>query len=404
MRVLLAHNNYSITGGAEVFYHEVGRVLQLNGHEVAWFSSLEKGAETPWADYFPPVADYSRGGGVNRALAFPKMVYNVDAKRAMSRLIKDFRPDIIHAFAIYVRLTPSILDAAREAGVPVVLSCNDYKHLCPNYKLFHHGHLCEECRGGRYYRALMNRCCHDSAIFSAASMIEAYVHSGLDVWRKNVSCFLFASEFMARKTEEFWGRGRVNIDFLRNPFNADKHHVDAHVGNYILYFGRLIDEKGVELLIDAAALAPDVPVVVVGDGPQREELEERARDLANVRLVGAAWGDDLARWLHDARAVVVPSLWYENFPYVILQAFAAAKTVIGSDRGGIPELVRAGPHGWIYDALDAADLARQLQAVHAMPDAQLLEMGLAAQQYVAREFTDEVIYQRLLSIYQKVLA
>ncbi len=116
-----------------MFYHEVGRVLEQSGHEVAYYSCFEEGLETPWAKYFPVSANYRNTDVLNKVLGFPSMVYSARAKKAMARLIDDFRPDIIHAFAIYVKLTPSVLDAARAAGVPVVMSCNDYKHICPNY-------------------------------------------------------------------------------------------------------------------------------------------------------------------------------------------------------------------------------------------------------------------------------
>lgn len=403
LRILLIHNNYSVQGGAEVFFHEVGRVLESNGHTLCKFSCSEPGLDVPEAGYFPVAADYKQGNVLRRAARLPKIIYNSGARDRLAELIRDFKPDLIHAFAIYVRLTPAVLDAARAAGVPVVLSCNDYKHICPNYKLYHHGRLCEECKGGRYYRALLNRCCHDSPVISAASMLEAYVHDWLDIWRKNVSCFLFASEFMAKKTEEFWGKGAVSIDFLPNPFDADKYHVPAHVGQYMLYFGRLIGEKGVDVLLEAARQAPGIEVVVVGDGPDRDKLEAQAQSLRNVRIVGPAWGDDLARWLHDARAVVVPSLWYENFPYVIFQAFAASKPVIGAERGGIPELVKAGRHGWTYEASDAAALAQTMRLAAARPDAEIAAMGAAARDYVRREFDDAAIYRRLTSIYAKVV-
>lgn len=402
MRILLVHNNYTVQGGAEVFFHEVGRVLEDNGHEVARFSAAEEGLDAPDADLFPQAADYRSGSLLKRAVKLPKMIYNREARAAFARMIDRFRPDIIHAFAIYVRLTPAILDAAREAGVPVVLSCNDYKHICPNYKLFHHGHICMECKGGRFHRALVNRCCHGSLAVSAASMAEAYVHEWRNLWRGNVSTFLFASRFMAERTEEFWGKDTVRIDILRNPFDAEKNHVEPHVGDYMLYFGRLIDEKGVDVLLDAAALAPEVPVVVVGDGPDRAALEARAAGMTNVRVVGPAWGDDLRRWLRGARAVVVPSIWHENFPYVILQAFAASTPVIASERGGMPELVHAGPHGWTYEADDAAALAERMRAVLSMPEAEIAAMGAAAQNYSQVEFSDAAIYARLMEIYGEV--
>lgn len=403
MRIILVHNNYSVHGGAEVFYHEIGRVLEVNGHTVCKFSCSEPGLEVPESSYFPASPDYKKGGLLMKAFRLPKMIYNHVARDSLARLIKDFKPDLIHAFAIYVRLTPAVLDAARAAGVPVVLSCNDYKHICPNYKLYHHGRICEECKGGRYYRALQNRCCHDSVVISVASMMEAYVHDWMDIWRKNVSCFLFASQFMARKTEEFWGKEAVNIDFLPNPFDADKYDVPAHVGQYILFFGRLIDEKGVDILIEAARQAPNIPVVIVGDGPDMDKLKEMSLPLHNVRLVGPAWGDDLTQWLHGARAVAVPSLWHENFPYVIFQAFAASTPVIGAERGGIPELVNAGPHGWTYEASDPAALAEAMRVAMSLPDSEIAARGAAARDYVHREFDDAAIYRRLSSIYSKVV-
>lgn len=404
MRILLAHNNFTIQGGAEVFFHEIARVLEAQGHEVAMFSAAEEGTlDTPWASYFPEVADHKGGGVLAKAARLPKVIYNRNAKAAFARLIADFKPDVVHAFAIYVRLTPSILDAAREAGVPVVLSCNDYKHICANYKLFHHGRTCDDCLGGRFTSVLRNRCCHGSTALSAASMLEAMAHDRMDIWRKNVDIFLFASRFMAQKTEEFWGKGRVQIDFLRNPFDAQKYHVPANVGDYFLYFGRLIDEKGVDVLMEAARLCPEARVVVVGDGPDLAKLEAEAASLDNVDVVGPAWGDALAEWLHGARAVVVPSVWHENFPYVIFQAFAASTPVIGSRRGGIPELIEAGDHGWTYEATDAAALADRMGEVLALPDTRIAQMGAAAADYTRREFNDESLYATLMKIYQRVV-
>lgn len=408
MRILIVHNNYTVQGGAEVFFHEVGRVLEENGHEVARFAAAEEGLDAPHADLFPAAADYRNGNLWARASRLPKLIYNREAKEAFARMIERFRPDVIHAFAIYVRLTPSILEAAREAGVPVVISCNDYKHICPNYKLFHHGRVCTECKGGRFHRALINRCCHGSLAVSAASMIEAYYHEWRNLWRGNVSTFLFASRFMADRTEEFWGKDEVKIDFLRNPFDAEKNYVEPNVGNYILYFGRLIEEKGLDVLLDASALAPDVPVVVVGDGPDRSAIEARATGLNNVRVVGPAWGAELHEWLKGARAVVVPSIWHENFPYVILQAFAASVPVIGSRRGGIPELVEPadgdGPLGWTYEATDPAALAERMRHVLDMSETDIASMGRASQAYVREEFSDAAIYGRLMKIYRDVRA
>lgn len=405
MKILLVHNNFKVNGGAEVFFHEVGRVLTEQGHQVAYFCAQDEKADSEWKEYFPPVASYNQGGLVGKAMSFPKMVYNRDAKQAMARLIADFKPDIVHAFAIYVQLTPSILDAAREAGVPVVMSCNDYKHICPNYKLYHHGKVCEECKGGKFYRAVVNRCSHDSLVYSVASSVEAYSHNLLDIYRKNVHTFLFASEFMAHKTEEFWGKGNFRWNMLRNPYESKAHQAPQELGDYALYFGRVIDEKGVNILLDAAAIARDVPLVVVGDGPDLASLKQQAdaQGLSHVSFVGAKWGEALNQILRDCRFVIVPSLWHENFPYVILQAFAMGKPVIGSKRGGITELVAHGERGLVYEATDAKALA---EAMHTLKTDSALSksMSVAAKHYADNEFNDEKFYADIMNIYNGVLA
>jgi glycosyltransferase involved in cell wall biosynthesis len=406
MKILLAHNNYHITGGAEVFFHEIGRVLGDQGHEVAYLSSSNSAnGSSPWSSYFVKAPDYAHGALIKRISQFGQMVYSFDAKAKAAKLIRDFKPDIVHAFAIYVKLTPAILDACREAGVPVVMSCNDYKHICPNYKMFHHGYPCEECKDGRFYRATFNRCCQDSMVFSLAGTIESYLHRVWDIYRKNIHTFLFASQYMARKTTEFWGRDSFRWRLLRNPFDGRQHPLSVDHEDYFLYFGRLIDEKGVDVLLRAMQQVPQARLLVIGDGPGKEELEAlgAALGLKNVDFLGPRWGEEMDRLLRRCRFVVVPSLWNENFPYVILQAFAMGKAVIGTDRGGIPELVRHGESGLIYPALDSAALAQSIREFWDNPDL-AVTMGKAAKSYVDAEFNDDKFYRDLMNVYETVLA
>lgn len=406
MRVLLCHNRFRVEGGAEVFYREVGRVLEQNGHAVGYFSASDPEIEgTEWGQHAPMAPDYSVGSLLRRVARFPSMVYSQEAKRQFAALIDSFKPDVIHAFAVHVRLSPSILDAAREAGIPVVMSCNDYKHICPNYKLYHHGHLCEACKGGRFYQAILNRCCHDSLAFSVASSIEAYVHATMDIYRKNVHTFLFASEFMARKTEEFWGGDAFRWKLLRNPFQVPPEKPREGTGTHVLYFGRMIEEKGVDVLLHAMDRCRDVKLILVGDGPDREKLERQAEEsaLRNVEFVGPRWGRELDEYLATCRFVVVPSTWHENFPYVILQAFAAGKPVIGSNRGGIPELLGDDQRGLGYDAMDSEDLSRCIKQLWASPDA-VSHMGSAARHFVEANFSDSVFYEQLINVYGEVSA
>ncbi|MEI7813652.1 MAG: glycosyltransferase [Coriobacteriia bacterium] len=404
MRVLVAHKFFRVMGGAEVFFFETARLLEEAGHEVAFFSTKHPdNRESEFSEYFVSSHDHIGGSYYGKVRALMSAMYSLSAKRSMSRLIDDFQPDVAHMFGIGSYLSTSVIDACIEAQVPVVMSCNDYKHICPNYKMYHHGHPCEECKGGKYYNAVLNRCCHDSLVFSAAQTAEAYADGFTGRVRDRIDLFLFASSFMAEKTSEFWGEKSFEWRLLRNPFSPSAAH-EFGSGDYVLYFGRLSEEKGVEQLLEAAAILPEVPVRIVGDGPLGPLLRAHAEHAAlrNVEFLGPLWGSELDRVLLRARVVVVPSVWYENFPYVILQAFAAGKPVVGSSRGGIPEMLGGGQRGFEYPADDYELLAAAIQ--RAWEDRVLSEsMGRAARAYVVDEYDKADFVRKLVEAYAEAI-
>lgn len=405
MKILLTHKFFKYTGGADVFFLEVGRVLEENGHEVAYFSTIDdQTLPTKYAKYFIKAPEFNSSNPLKKLASIFEIPYNFKARSSFSQLLDDFKPDLIHAFGIVTHISPSIFDAAKKRNVPIVWSLNDYKHICPNYKLFHHGKLCEDCKGNRFYKCVTNKCSHDSIAFSVASAIESYVHYSLDIFKKNVDLFLFASDFMAYKTEEFWGAGTFNWGKLLNPFKIPDQEPSNEIGNFGLYFGRLIDEKGVDVLIEALKLLPSLPFKIVGDGPDLGMLKEMvvANNLKNIEFTGPLWGDELNELLYASRMVIVPSIWHENFPYVVLQAFAAGKPVIGSNRGGITEMVSHNERGFIYEAQDPKMLAKSIDSLWQDVDS-LKRFGKNARNYVLENFNDKNFYNSLISNYKKVL-
>jgi glycosyltransferase involved in cell wall biosynthesis len=311
---------------------------------------------------------------------------------------------VVHVFALYISITPSILDACREAGVPVVMSCNDYKHICPNYRLFHHGKVCNDCKGGAYYHAITNNCCKHSLAVSAISALEAYVHSSMNIYRKNIHTFLFESRFMMEKTEEFWGLGAVRMEYLGKPFNATAYQArSAADDRFLLFIGRLSDEKGVDILIKAMKMVPEARLKIAGEGPYLETLEKLAlaEGVTNIQFLGSVWGAETGKLIEDSLFVVVPSLWYENFPYVMTEAFARGKAVIGSDMGGIPEYITEGETGHVYPAYEPDKLAICIRNLWNDP-LKTGQMGLESKRRADLAFNDTVFYSRLIGIYQKV--
>lgn len=403
MKVLLAHKFFYMLGGAEVFFFETARLLRENGHSVLFFSTDDpRNITVSDPACFVKAPEYGGGSVFSRALEIPRAIYSSKVAGEFESFLLEHKPDIVHVFAIHVHLTPSILKVCAKHSIPVVMSCNDYKHICPNYKLYHHGRICGDCEGGRFYKAALNRCCKNSFLFSAVSALEAYVHYGIGVYSNNVTKYLFSSQFMAKETNRYWGGG-LDFDILRNPFESKKYLRSKNIGQYVLYFGRLVEEKGVDVLLKAAKRLPDIPFKIVGEGEQGAELLEFAKvnGLENVEFLGPKWGGDLNAVLDAARFVVVPSLWHENFPYVILQSFSCGKPVVGSDKGGIPEMVEHGSRGYVYSAFEDAELASAVSKL--WNDLSLtLKMGDMAKLYADSEFNDDVQYKTLIRIYESV--
>lgn len=405
MKILLVHKFFHITGGAEVFFFETGRVLEEQGHEVAYFSTYSpQNRPSAFSHYFVNAPNFKQGSLFKRISAIGNIIYSRPTKKSFARLLDDFKPDIVHVFAMFTHLSPSLLVACREHNVPVVMTCNDYKHICPNYKLYHHGKLCEDCKGGRFYHSILNRCCQDSMAFSVASCLESSAHYYMNILKKNVHTFLFAGEFMATKTEEFWGKNSFRWAKLLNPFDSTKYVMSPEYSDYLLFFGRFVEEKGVDILLKAMKLAPNARLLLVGDGPQLEILMKLTNDLElkNIEFTGPKWGEELDSILKKARFTVVPSIWHENFPYVIVQSFAMGKAVIGTNRGGIPELVKDGEYGFTYPADDSSALADKINVLWNNPQL-AVNMGLKAKSYADTIFNDQSFYETLMNIYRGLL-
>lgn len=405
MKILLVHKFFHITGGAEVFFFETGRVLEEHGHDVAYFSTVaSKNKPSQYDSYFVNAPDFKNGSFLKRVSAIGNIIYSHTTRKKFAKLLDDFKPDIVHIFAIFTHLSPSLLDACREKNIPVVMSCNDYKHICPNYKLYHHGKLCEDCKGGKYYNSVLNNCCQGSMAFSLASFMESSVHHYMNILRKNVHTFLFAGEFMAKKTELFWDKGTFRWSKLLNPFDSTKYAASSDYADYFLFFGRLVEEKGVDILLKAMKHVSAGRLIIVGDGDQLDNMQKLSQELnlKNVSFAGSIWGDELDQLLKYARFVVIPSIWHENFPYVIVQSFAMGKAVIGANRGGIPELIVDERFGFIYPANKPEALAEKINILWNNPQL-AVEMGNSAKLYADATFNDKMFYKTLMNIYKKVI-
>jgi len=408
LRVLLCNKFYRPVGGPETAMLETVRQLKARGHVPIPFAMAHPdNVASEYSDYFVSNIDYEVRGiakGTRLIREAAGIIYSVEAKRSIERLIADTKPDIAHANNIYHQLSPSILVALKKAGIPTVLTLRDAKLLCANMLFLTHGRICEKCAGRRFYHAITNKCVKDSYASSALCCVEETLHRWFGLYERNVDLFISPSRFLKGKMVEHGRLPESQIEVLPNFSNTEAVTPDYRPGDYGLFLGRLEPLKGVTTLLDACKEVPDFGVWLAGRGPMLEEAEQFCRDhgLDRVRFLGFQTGEALSRLRKESRFVVLPSICYENCPNVILEAFAAGKPVIASRSGGIPELINEGVDGFLFDTGDAAGLASAMRRLIEDPEL-ASEMGKQGRAKVEEHYSIGAYMKSLLGIYERVL-
>lgn len=366
MRVLLIDKYHRQYAGPQRLYFDTSKLLQSEGHEVAFFAmSHPKNEATPWSRFFVDQVDYEEANQLSfgaKLKVARNIIWNPQAKNNLEALIAEFKPDVAHLFVTYHQLSPSIIWALKEKGVPIVMTLCDYKLASPNYSLFVRGQIWEHASG---VRCLLDRCVKDSYGKSLVCVIEQWFHRLIGSYGK-VDTYIGLSQFLIDTYKRLGFP--YSIQLLPQPL-VPLPDVTAPLpektSNNFLYFGRLSAEKGIATLIRAfAELSGDETLSIVGFGPEEERLKQLVTELqlqSKVSFLGPVYGDDLQKILLSARAVVVPSEWYENTPYALLETLASGTPVIAARVGSLPERVRDGYNGLLFTPGDAHDLVDKIR-------------------------------------------
>ncbi|MBD3335387.1 MAG: glycosyltransferase [Candidatus Eisenbacteria bacterium] len=409
MNVLLANKFHYSKGGAERYYLDVSRLLQERGHAVSHLSMRHSRNVAPQeADAFVEEVDYrGRLGLAAKVRAGLRVLYNRESARRVRESLAVRRPHVAHLQNIYHQLSLSVVRELARHDVPMIMTLHDYKPVCPAYLLMTQGEICERCRGGRFYNAARYRCVLDSRAASIVAAAEAYLHTWWGTYGQ-IDLYLSPSRFLRDKVIAM-GLSGGSVRHLNNFLPVEGFKPRFGGPPVVVYAGRLSREKGLAALLEAARLqnvGRGWTLRILGEGPLRETLERRVRQDGleeGVRFEGYRSGEDLKDAIRESRVVIVPSEWYENQPYAIVEAFALGKPVIGSRIGGIPELVRDGASGWTFPPGDAAALGEAIRSALESPQ-RVEEMGRAARRQVEDEHHPEQHMERLLSYYREVAA
>ncbi|MBX9790327.1 MAG: glycosyltransferase family 4 protein [Pirellulales bacterium] len=400
LRILNASQNYFIRGGSDRYFFTLTELLERHGHTVIPFSSRQPRNEpTAWQRYFPPGVSFDAPGP--RDLA--RFVYSRAAADALTRLLADHPVDVAHLHIYYGQLTGSILPVLRAAGVPIVQTVHDFKVVCPVYSLLSHGEICEACRGHQFWRATVKRCNRGSLKRSLLSTVESYVTRALGAVDA-VDRFIAVSDFQRDKLIEL-GVPADKLTTIRNFADTTGVEPVREPGEYLLYFGRIERLKGVIALVEAAARAREVPLLLVGRGEAEAEVRDLiiAHGLTNVQLLGFKQGAELKRLIRGAIATLIPSEGYDNCPLAVLESYTHAKPVLGTRMGGIPELIDNGRDGFLVSPGDIEALGERLAWFNAHRR-EAVELGLAGRDKIERRFNPEVHYEQVRDVYRQVRA
>ena len=400
-RTLLSVNNYNYArGGAESVFLNHNQLFRDEGWRVVPFAMNHPNNEpSEFESYFVDEiefgADYSF---VEKLSMAPKVIYSVEAKKKIRKLIDEVRPDLCHAHNIYHHLSPSILSAAKDRGLPVVMTVHDLKIACPAYKMLTHDGVCERCQGGKLRNLVLNRCIKDSFALSSLIYFESRLHRLLSTYSKCIDQLLVPSRFYISKLVE-WGFSESQMTYVPNYIDAEDFRVRDKPGEHFAFVGRLAPEKGIETLIHASRQA-GTKLKIVGTGPIEDQLRSLAIRLGgDVEFTGVLSGLELRMAIAAARALVLPSEWFENAPVSILEAYATGVPVIGADIGGIPEMIDQGDTGYVFDSGSVSDLAATLTDFSNLPDTEVLAMGTRARELVENRFSQSAYMRRVKRVY-----
>lgn len=399
MKVLLINKFHYLRGGAEKAYFDTARILEDHGHEVAFFSMHHpKNEKTPFEKYFVEYVDYHHQYSTKERIQYAlRILWNKEAQKNLERLIKDFQPDIAHLHNIYHQLSPSIIQILKKNNIPLVMTLHDYKLICPNYSLFVRGHIWE----GGQWKCLRDRCVDNSLSKSSVCSLERIFHKVIGVYNK-VDIFLSPSLFLKQKFQE---KGFVgDIRTISQPitlFDKKDMPIDERE-RYFVYAGRLSKEKGIDILLKALSHTQETELYLLGEGPERNNLECLAREFDiedRVRFFGHTPYDKTQAVVEKSKAVIIPSLWYENMPYALVEALGGGNVVIASRIGGIPERIQDQENGFLFEAGNEKELSNILQNIDTFDLDRIRENARES----VKDFQEEQYFKNLIAIYQELL-
>ncbi|MFA6918583.1 MAG: glycosyltransferase family 4 protein [Patescibacteria group bacterium] len=389
MKILQINKFLYPHGGAETYLLNLSRLLEQNGHEVIYFSQkISKNIPCSQEKYFLSNLELDKFHW-KTLWRLGRIFWSFEASRKIKKLIDQEKPDIVHIHNIYHQISPSILHVIKRAGIPIVMTAHDYKLIRPDYILRADGKKVKP---------------KDSTLVQILLSAEFYFHRIINVYSKNIKLFLTPSKFLKDKLikKDYLSVEAVPlfIDLADYPeFETDR------ISPYIIFFGRLHESKGADVLINALAKVrnKDIKLKLAGAGPEEDGLKALADELKisdRVEFTGHKSKKELIELIGKSMFAVVPSRFHETFGLSVLESFACGKPVIATRAGAVPELINEN-NGILFEVDNVKELSLAIDKI--LDDPILLEKMSQEGKKTAQEFSPEKHYQKINEIYNEAV-
>jgi len=358
MKVLIINKFLYPNGGSETYIFKLGKQLEKMGHQVQYFGMEHDGrCVGNRVNSYTSDMDFHSSSKLSLLSNAIKTVYSKEARVKIRKVLDDFGPDVCHINNFNYQLTPSIILEIKKwnKNCKIVYTAHDGQLVCPNHQLRNPNtnEVCEKCIDGKFLNCVKEKCVHGSIAKSTIGAMEASFWKINGVY-KLIDCVISPSEFMKGKLAHNFAI-KEKIITLHNFVDKVEWKRTAKK-DYVLYFGRYSEEKGIATLVQAAKELRDIKFIFAGTGPLADKIKGD-----NIQEVGFKTGIDLENLIREAKFSIYPSEWYENCPFSVMESQMFATPVLGANIGGIPELIQVGKTGDLFESGNKEDLKKKIK-------------------------------------------
>lgn len=384
-KVLIVHNYYQVPGGEDTVVENEKNMLLENGHEVVLYTRHN---------------DEIKLRGIFGKLILPfETIFSFKTYKEVKRKVKEENIDIVHVHNTLPLVSPSVYYSAKHCNVPVVQTIHNFRLLCPAATFIRNKKICEECVEKSLICSIKNKCYRDSLIQSMVSAFTLAFHRLIGTYNK-VDNYIALTEFNKNKLMNLVDEGKISVK--PNFVKRNNKIVKSKNKEYFLFLGRIDELKGIMLLVEAWKEVNNSKLLIVGKGPLENKINKYIKEngINNIELLGFKERDEVLKLIINAKALIVPSQWYEGFPMTIVESLSVGTPIIASNIGNLSRIIDDEENGLLFKHDNKESLIRKVKELDG--NSKLLEkLSDGAINTFNKRYNSVKNYELLINIYNE---